>query len=95
MGHVSRPTLKSGAERVVKDIEGIEKVVNRVEVLPLSPNAYTTLQATCSTRPADPPSEYFPLTRNTAFANRPLFSSFALSPKRELSNVADRRIASE
>lgn len=38
MGQVSRPTLKSDAERVVKRIEGVEQVVNNIEVLPLSPN---------------------------------------------------------
>jgi len=38
MGQVTRPTLKSDAERVVKDIEGVEKVINNIEVLPLSPN---------------------------------------------------------
>src|SRR5512135_1558372 len=38
MGKVSRPTLKSDAENVVKRIEGVEKVVNQIEVLPLSPN---------------------------------------------------------
>ena len=38
LGQVSRPTLKSSAERVVKDIEGVERVVNNIEVLPLSPN---------------------------------------------------------
>jgi len=36
-GYASRPTLKSVAERVVKGIEGVEKVVNEIEVLPLSP----------------------------------------------------------
>jgi len=38
MGQVTRPTLKSAAENVVKDIEGVEKVNNQIEVLPLSPN---------------------------------------------------------
>src|SRR5437667_94916 len=38
MGQVTRPTLKSDAERVVKSIEGVERVVNNIEVLPLSPN---------------------------------------------------------
>ena len=38
MGQVTRPTLKSDAERVVKSIEGVDKVVNKIEVLPLSPN---------------------------------------------------------
>lgn len=38
LGQVSRPTLKSDAENAVKRIEGVEKVVNQIEVLPLSPN---------------------------------------------------------
>jgi hyperosmotically inducible protein len=38
MGQVTRPTLKSDSERVVKDIEGVEQVVNNIEVLPTSPN---------------------------------------------------------
>jgi hyperosmotically inducible periplasmic protein len=37
LGQVTRPALKSDAERVVMDIEGIERVVNKIEVLPLSP----------------------------------------------------------
>jgi hyperosmotically inducible periplasmic protein len=36
-GQVVRPTLKSDAEGVVKNIEGVGKVVNNIEVLPLSP----------------------------------------------------------
>jgi hyperosmotically inducible protein len=36
-GQVTRPTLKSDAERVVKGIEGVERVVNKIEVLPVSP----------------------------------------------------------
>ncbi len=38
LGQVSRPTLKSDAERVVKRVEGVEQVRNQVEVLPLSPH---------------------------------------------------------
>lgn len=37
-GAVTRPTLKSDAENVVKRIEGVERVVNNIEVLPVSPN---------------------------------------------------------
>ena len=37
LGAVTRPTLKSDAERVVKRIEGVDRVVNQIEVLPLSP----------------------------------------------------------
>ena len=37
-GQVTRPTLKSDAERVVKKIEGVQNVTNNIEVLPLSPN---------------------------------------------------------
>ena len=36
-GFVRLPTLKSDAENVVKGIEGVEKVVNQIVVLPLSP----------------------------------------------------------
>jgi hyperosmotically inducible protein len=35
-GQVTRPTLKSDAENAVKHIEGVEKVVNNIEVLPTS-----------------------------------------------------------
>ena len=37
-GQVARPTLKSDAENVVKKIEGVEKVVNNIEILPTSFN---------------------------------------------------------
>jgi hyperosmotically inducible protein len=38
MGQVTRPTLKSDAERAVKEIEGVPRVINEIEVLPLSSN---------------------------------------------------------
>lgn len=38
LGEVTRPTLKSDAEGVVKKVEGVESVDNRIEVLPLSPH---------------------------------------------------------
>jgi hyperosmotically inducible protein len=37
LGDVTRPTLKSDAENVVKRIEGVQNVVNKIEVLPPSP----------------------------------------------------------
>jgi hyperosmotically inducible protein len=37
VGQVTRPTLKSDAENVVKRIEGVEHVENQIEVLPPSP----------------------------------------------------------
>jgi len=37
LGQVTKPTLKSDAEGVVKKIEGVEKVDNQIEVLPVSP----------------------------------------------------------
>jgi len=37
LGQVVLPTLKSDAENVVKRIEGVEKVVNNIEVLPAAP----------------------------------------------------------
>jgi hyperosmotically inducible protein len=36
-GAVTRPVLKSDAENVVKHIEGVDHVVNNIEVLPPSP----------------------------------------------------------
>jgi hyperosmotically inducible protein len=36
LGQVTRPTLKSDAENVVKSIEGVERVNNQIVVLPLS-----------------------------------------------------------
>jgi hyperosmotically inducible protein len=35
-GQVSRPTLKKAAARVVERVVGVDQVVNRIEVLPLS-----------------------------------------------------------
>jgi hyperosmotically inducible protein len=37
-GQVTQPIVKSDAENAVKHIEGVERVDNRIEVLPLSPN---------------------------------------------------------
>src|SRR5947209_6819875 len=37
-GEVTRPTTKSDAESRVKSLENVSKVVNQIEVLPLSPN---------------------------------------------------------
>src|ERR1700687_55953 len=36
-GQVTQPTLRSDAENAVKHIEGVEKVNNQIEVLPVSP----------------------------------------------------------
>lgn len=37
LGQVTEPVEKSDAENVVKNVEGVEKVDNQIEVLPLSP----------------------------------------------------------
>ena len=37
MGQVTDPVVKSDAENAVKHVEGVEKVDNQIEVLPLSP----------------------------------------------------------
>jgi hyperosmotically inducible periplasmic protein len=37
-GQVTQPTVKSDAENAVKGIEGVQRVDNQIEVLPLSPN---------------------------------------------------------
>lgn len=36
LGQVVRPTLKSSAENVVRNVEGVERVINDIEVLPVS-----------------------------------------------------------
>jgi hyperosmotically inducible protein len=38
LGQVTQPVLKSDAEKAVKKIEGVERVDNQLEILPLSPN---------------------------------------------------------
>ena len=38
LGQVTRPTIKSDAEKSIKGIEGVEAVDNQLEVLPVSPN---------------------------------------------------------
>jgi hyperosmotically inducible periplasmic protein len=37
MGQVTRPAIKSDAETAVKGVEGVGNVVNKIQVLPLSP----------------------------------------------------------
>jgi hyperosmotically inducible protein len=37
LGQVVQPSVKSDAENAVKHIEGVEKVINQIEVLPTSP----------------------------------------------------------
>lgn len=38
VGAVTNPVLKSDAEKVVRNVEGVQNVVNNIEVLPVSPN---------------------------------------------------------
>jgi hyperosmotically inducible periplasmic protein len=38
LGQVARPSLKSDAESAVRGIEGVGKLVNKIEVLPISPD---------------------------------------------------------
>ena len=37
-GFASRPSLKESAAQAIKKIQGVEKVINQIEVLPLSPH---------------------------------------------------------
>jgi hyperosmotically inducible protein len=45
LGQVIRPTLKADAERRLKKVEGIEQVINDIEVLPVSPGDDAIRQA--------------------------------------------------
>lgn len=38
MGKVTRPRLKTGAAKAIKEIEGVGEIDNQIEVLPVSPN---------------------------------------------------------
>jgi hyperosmotically inducible protein len=59
MGQVTRPTLKSDAENVVKRIEGVENVKNEIEVLPASPNDDRTRRAVFRAIYSDPAMERY------------------------------------
>jgi len=61
LGEVSRPTLKSDAENVVKKIEGVEKVDNQIKVLPLSPNDDRIRRATFRAIYSSPSLEMYAL----------------------------------
>ena len=54
LGQVTRPTLKSDAENVVKHIEGVERMINKIEVLPPSPEDDRIRIATYRTIYRDP-----------------------------------------
>jgi hyperosmotically inducible periplasmic protein len=45
LGQVTRPTLKTDAENVVKRIEGVTRVENKIEVLPVSDMDWQTRRA--------------------------------------------------
>ncbi len=61
-GQVTRPTLKSDAENVVKQIEGVEKVVNEIVVLPPSPMDDRIRRATYRAIYGRPPLDRYALS---------------------------------
>jgi hyperosmotically inducible protein len=62
IGQVARPTLKSEAENVVKAIEGVEKVVNEIVVLPPSPMDDRIRRATYRAIYGRPPLDRYALS---------------------------------
>ena len=58
-GQVTKPTLKSDAERVVKRVEGVTTVENEIEVLPLSPMDDQTRMATYRALYSRPPLQRY------------------------------------
>jgi osmotically-inducible protein OsmY len=54
LGQVTRPTLKSDAENAVKHIEGVTRVDDKIEVLPLSDMDWQTRRAEFRTIYSDP-----------------------------------------
>jgi hypothetical protein len=67
MGSTIRPTIRSQAEQVVKRIEGVAHVDNRIEVLPLSP-----FDDSLRIRVARAVYGYGPLNRYAIGANPPI-----------------------
>lgn len=53
-GEVTNPVLKSDAENVVKRVEGVTNVVNKIEVLPLSPMDWDIRRAVARAIYGDP-----------------------------------------
>jgi hyperosmotically inducible protein len=62
IGQVTRPTLKTDAENVVKGIEGVEKVVNEIVVLPPSPMDDRIRRATYRAIYGRPPLDRYALS---------------------------------
>ena len=54
VGAVTRPTLKSDSENVVKGVEGVTQVVNEIKVLPLSDFDWQTRRALARVIYGDP-----------------------------------------
>ncbi len=54
LGAVVNPVLKSSAENVTKSVEGVSQVVNKIEVLPLSPMDNQIRRAMARTLYGDP-----------------------------------------
>ena len=61
LGAVTRPVLKSDAENVVKRIEGVSRVVNKIDVLPPSPSDDQLRRALFRTIYGDPALEKYAL----------------------------------
>lgn len=61
LGQVVRPSLKDDAEASVKKLEGVEHVINKIEVLPLSPNDDRIRRAVYHAIYSRPPLERYAL----------------------------------
>jgi hyperosmotically inducible protein len=91
MGEVSRPTLKSEAERRVQSITGVEIVNNQIRVLPLSPYDDRLRLATVRTIFGNPV-----LSRYSWGARPPIqfiVENGTLTLKGAVANQADRNLA--
>jgi hyperosmotically inducible protein len=61
MGQVVRPSLRDDAEASVKKLEGVEHVINKIEVLPVSPNDDRIRQAEFHAIYSRPPLQRYAL----------------------------------
>jgi len=59
LGQVTKPIVKSAAEKLVKRVEGVGQVIDQIEVLPLSPMTTKIRQATHLALVRQPPLESY------------------------------------
>ncbi len=92
LGEVTRPTLKSEAEHVVRSIPGVEGVTNKIQVLPLSPYDDRVRLAVLRAVYTQPPLERYGL--GTQPSIRIIVKNGRVTLEGVVNNETDRNVAS-